>query len=143
MEKFKNCYLCKHCQKLPNSSYSKCNKAEPVSSELIKRPPVKIEQYGKIMGWCDWPYRYDPVWVNSCDWYEGRIPDEKAKSFSLKDTIEPPQRDLSLTLKGRAKFTTMLKPELRQALERIAINKQMSVADVLELIISEYLDLDY
>lgn len=68
-------------------------------------------------------------------------PTTRKKTFTLQDATAPPPRDPGLTVKGRAKFTTMLKPELRQALEHIAHNKQMSVADVLELMIVEYLDL--
>jgi hypothetical protein len=34
----------------------------------------------------------------------------------------------------------MLKPELRQQLETIAQNRATSVADVLEIIVTEYLD---
>jgi hypothetical protein len=63
------------------------------------------------------------------------------KTFTIHDAAEPPAREPGLTGKGRAKFTTMLKPELRQQLERIAQNRQISVADVLETIITEYLDL--
>lgn len=63
------------------------------------------------------------------------------KSFTLQDATEPPNREPGLTAKGRAKFTTMLKPELRQRLERIAQNRQISVADVVETIILEYLDI--
>jgi hypothetical protein len=59
------------------------------------------------------------------------------KTFTLQDATEPPNREPGLTAKGRAKFTTMLKPELRQRLERIAQNRQISVADVLETIITE------
>ena len=70
MSKFKNCYLCKHCERLPNSAYSKCKKIEPVTAEKMRKAPIKLEQYGVLMGWCDWPYRYDPVWVNNCDWFD-------------------------------------------------------------------------
>lgn len=67
----------------------------------------------------------------------GRAP---SKSFSIADAKQPAkEREPGLTAKGRVKFTTMLKPELREHLQNIADNKAISVADVLETIIEEYL----
>jgi hypothetical protein len=63
------------------------------------------------------------------------------KSFTLNDATEPPKPEPGRTAKGRVKFTTMLKPELRNHLEAIAQNRQISVADVLETIVTEYLEL--
>lgn len=70
MEKFKGCYECKYRDELPGSAHSKCTKQDPVRSETIRNKPVELEKYGVMMGWCDWPYNFDPVWVNSCGWYE-------------------------------------------------------------------------
>lgn len=65
----------------------------------------------------------------------------KSKSISLMDAVsEPPKSIPGVTAKGRVKFTTMLNVELRQKLSRIAKNRYESVADVLETIISEYLN---
>ena len=65
----------------------------------------------------------------------------KSKSITLMDAVsEPPNREPGLTAKGRVKFTTMLNVELREKLNRIAKNRHESVADVLEKIISEYLN---
>jgi hypothetical protein len=61
-------------------------------------------------------------------------------AITADDLRTPTERAPGLTNKGRVKFTTMLKPELRQQLETIAQNRATSVADVLEIIVTEYLD---
>jgi hypothetical protein len=64
------------------------------------------------------------------------------KTFSLEETTTPPpDRTPGLTAKGRVKFTTMIKPELRQRLETLAAKNHISTADVLETVILEYFNL--
>lgn len=67
---------------------------------------------------------------------------EKGKTFSSQDT-EPPseEQDPDKTIKGRKKFTTMLHPGLRDKLDNVAKNNQMSIADVLEIVVKEYFGL--
>lgn len=68
-------------------------------------------------------------------------PTPATKSAITADDLRTPvERAPGLTNKGRLKFTTMLKPDLRQQLEIIAQNRTTSVADVLEIIVTEYLD---
>lgn len=43
------------------------------------------------------------------------------------------------TKKGRVKLTTMLHPELREQLETLAKARGITLADVLEIILTEYL----
>lgn len=62
------------------------------------------------------------------------------KSITADDLRPPAERAPGLTNKGRVKFTTMLRPDLRLQLETIAQNRAISVADVLEIIVTEYLD---
>lgn len=64
----------------------------------------------------------------------------KKKTFTAADRRDPgkTKRQPGMTAKGRAKFTTMLKPELRRELERIAQNRTISVADVIEQILNDY-----
>lgn len=64
------------------------------------------------------------------------------KSFSLADTKAGKERKPGLTAKDRAKFTTMLKPELRAMLQAVADNRAISLADVLETILTEYFELN-
>lgn len=68
-------------------------------------------------------------------------PPTTGKPSITADDLRPPEkRSPGRTNKGRVKFTTMLKPELRQQLETIAQNRAISAADVLEIIVTEYLD---
>lgn len=63
------------------------------------------------------------------------------KSFSLSDAKQKRQREPGLTARGRARFTTMLRPDLREKLEAIGSNRGITIADVIETIIEEYLGL--
>lgn len=64
--------------------------------------------------------------------------EEKKPSFTLADAKPPKERAPGLTAKGRAKFTTMLRRDLREQLQNIADNNAISIADVLETVIEEY-----
>jgi len=65
---------------------------------------------------------------------------ERRFSFSLEDATTPaPDKIPGLTAKGRVKFTTMIKPELREKLDTLATKNGISTADVLERVITEYL----
>lgn len=44
-----------------------------------------------------------------------------------------------MTKEGRVRFTTMLKPEIRAALRKIADNTGGSVADVIEAVLEDFL----
>lgn len=66
---------------------------------------------------------------------------KSARSFTLADAKNIKERTPGLTARGRARFTTMLRPDLREKLEAIASNRGISIADVIEVIIEEYLGL--
>jgi hypothetical protein len=63
------------------------------------------------------------------------------RSFTLDDAKRKKERAPGLTARGRARLTTMLRPDLREKLEAIASNRGISIADVIEVIIEEYLGL--
>ena len=62
------------------------------------------------------------------------------KTFNLDDTqpVKQTKRQTGITAKGRAKFTTMLRTDLREKLDNTAKRNHMSIADVLEQVITEY-----
>jgi len=64
-------------------------------------------------------------------------------TFSQKDTVpnKAQQKVEQEDRSKRIKFTTMLKPELREVLQNVANNHNLSLADVLELIIQDYFGL--
>lgn len=61
------------------------------------------------------------------------------KAITAEDLRAPADRAPGLTNKGRARFTTMLRPDLRAQLETIAANRACSLADVIETILVDYL----
>lgn len=64
---------------------------------------------------------------------------DSGKTFSIDDLKQKDiERDPRITSEGRKKFTTMLHPDLRGKLNNVAKNNQMSIADVLEIIVKEY-----
>ena len=66
----------------------------------------------------------------------------KSKTFSVEDTKPPRHKPKpGLTQKNRAKFTTMLRPDLKQKLDHVGKRNGMSIADVLEIVIEEYFEL--
>lgn len=67
---------------------------------------------------------------------------KKSKTFGRHDIQTPTDPPTpGLTAKNRAKFTTMLSPDLREKLDNVAKRNKMSIADVLEIIVKEYFDL--
>lgn len=61
---------------------------------------------------------------------------QAAQRFTLADAKE--QEEEAVNEKGRARFNTTIKPELRDLLQRIAKNNSLTVSDVLEEILIDY-----
>lgn len=61
-----------------------------------------------------------------------------SKRFTLADAKE---KDETVNEKGRVRFNTTIKPELRDMLQRIAKNNGMTVSDVMEEIMVDYFGL--
>lgn len=68
-----------------------------------------------------------------------REPKVKASDqlFSLTDA-KAIKEEQQLTNKGRKKFTTMIRPELKELLLRIAKNKGLTIPDVVEGVLLDY-----
>jgi len=66
---------------------------------------------------------------------------DSKKTFSIDDTqpVKQSRQAQGITAKGRAKFTTMLRTDLREKLDNIARRNNITIADTLEQIIIEYL----
>ncbi len=57
-----NCYTCKHRRDLSGSCHSYCNN---MAANAEGQP------HGIKNGWFSWPWNFDPVWLVSCDGWEG------------------------------------------------------------------------
>lgn len=60
--------------------------------------------------------------------------------FSLTDA-KAIEDEPQLTNKGRKKFTTMIRPELKELLLRIAKNKGLTIPDVVEGVLLDYFNI--
>lgn len=60
--------------------------------------------------------------------------------FSLTDA-KAIKEEAQLTHKGRKKFTTMIRPELKEMLLRIAKNKGLTIPDVVEGVLLDYFNI--
>mgnify|MGYP001562958622 CR=1 FL=1 len=89
-----DCYKCKYRGGVPGSCHSSCHhpkvEAEPKNnlSELMsllgggrslplgmmneskKELNIKCNSHGLNSGWFNWPYNFDPVWLENCDGFE-------------------------------------------------------------------------
>ena len=67
-----NCYKCKYRRDLSGDAHSKC-----VARLIFKKEiSVKGNLIGIRRGWFNYPFNFDPTWLEECDGFE-RI--EKAK----------------------------------------------------------------
>lgn len=58
-----NCYKCKYRKEIMGDAHSECTNREA---------NVEGYAYGIHRGWFFWPYNFDPVWLVSCNGFEGR-----------------------------------------------------------------------
>lgn len=86
-----NCYHCKHRRDIPGDAHSRCvhpsigetnsmdavsaifasvGRAEPVISEKARELNVKGNALGIRRGWFNWPFNFDPTWLQSCDGFD-------------------------------------------------------------------------
>ena len=100
-----NCWSCKWVRTVPGSAHRRC--AHPKLAafyELLEKQPmlelglmlgsvgrgptmtasqnplnVRGDPQGIAHGWFNWPYEYDPTWLENCDGYEAKEKVEAAK----------------------------------------------------------------
>lgn len=92
-----NCHTCKWRRNVPGSAHSRCGhpEVEKVSSgkdgsllylfasfaSVERMPPMMLESklnirgdpYGISNGWFNWPWNFDPTWLENCDGYEKQV----------------------------------------------------------------------
>ena len=57
------CYDCKFRASIAGDAHSRC---------INTTAKVAGNEYGKRSGWFWWPHNFDPVWLESCDSFEGK-----------------------------------------------------------------------
>jgi len=93
-----DCYKCRHRRDLPGDRHSRC--AHPKAGGEATDPfgemmamfasvgrgasvigagaielGIKASPHGMINGWFNWPFNFDPVWLEGCDGFERRDDD--------------------------------------------------------------------
>lgn len=69
-----NCYDCIHRRNLAGDCHSACSHPKANISFLVGvGNPLGItgNAHGIRSGWFMWPMNYDPVWLDSCNGFEG------------------------------------------------------------------------
>lgn len=66
---------------------------------------------------------------------------ETVDAAELNTTATPAAAAAKATSAGRVPFTTMIRPQVRAALLKVANNNGCSMADVLETVVCEYFDI--
>lgn len=66
------------------------------------------------------------------------------KTYNLTNNTrrKPLKNKKEVNSKGRTPFTTMIRPELRDALDTVAYNNRETVADVLNTVLCEYFGIE-
>lgn len=94
MDKEKNCYNCEYRGTIPGDAHSCCKhpdlkevindplaglmamfasvgRIQPIDVRaLYKNFNIKLNPHGVKMGWAQWPFNYDPVWLENCDGFK-------------------------------------------------------------------------
>ncbi len=85
-----DCYKCVHRGTLPGSAHSKCihpsmkaANEDPLGKLIgifgkragnisLDQNPINVtgDDHGKRHGWFNWPWNFDPTWLESCDGFE-------------------------------------------------------------------------
>lgn len=69
-----NCYECVHRGEVPGSCHSSCKRTKPTK--------VKGNEHGIKSGWFNYPFNFDPVWLEKCDGFEGKSKQSASQSAS-------------------------------------------------------------
>ena len=97
MSKHSLCYQCKHRGGVPGSAHSSCRHPDikPTDDPLIKlisllgggvgidfdtasKFGIKANAHGIRSGWFNWPWNFDPVWLDACEKFDTRKEQDNA-----------------------------------------------------------------
>ena len=74
-----NCYTCIYRKDLIWSAHSECK--HPLwyyeLATNFKFLGIKLNPHGVKCGWADWPFDFDPVWLDSCNGFKKLTKKEK------------------------------------------------------------------
>ena len=68
-----DCYTCKHRGTLPGDAHSTCKQAlheySNRNADNTVNIRVSLDPHGVRNGWANWPFNFDPIWIESCNSY--------------------------------------------------------------------------
>ncbi len=73
------CYTCVHRGTVPGSCHSSCKwayKHDVSAGDAKGRLHIEYDERGWVGGWFNWPYDFDPVWLDRCDGFEPKTKTE-------------------------------------------------------------------
>jgi hypothetical protein len=71
-----DCYQCKWRRDLSGNTHSRCCHPDLGAGNITKyldagkRFNIKANQHGVKKGWFQWPFNYDPIWLENCDEFQ-------------------------------------------------------------------------
>lgn len=96
-----DCYKCIHVGEVPGSVHKSCKHpkagggpagmgalailasvgrvAPVINLDSAEALNIRADAWGIKKGWFNWPYNFDPVWLQRCDGFEARPPKIKQK----------------------------------------------------------------
>ena len=86
-----DCHSCKHSASIPGDCHLKCIHPETkhiwdvelsdflslIGKQVTFAYPVdsmdiKLNDHGYKNGWANWPFNYDPIWLDNCNKFESK-----------------------------------------------------------------------
>src|SRR3972149_3166222 len=69
-----DCYKCQHRSDLSGDAHSSCSNRDAQVIGYL---------HGYKHGWFDWPYNFDPVWLEFCDGFKGKEDKEGGSNMEI------------------------------------------------------------
>jgi hypothetical protein len=86
------CYNCKHRCNIPGDAHSRCShpetktddnplqniigmlasvgRVDPQIGTASSKLNIQANEHGIKSGWFNWPWNFDPIWLENCDGFE-------------------------------------------------------------------------
>jgi len=110
----KKCYTCIFKNTVPGSTHSSCSKKNAI---------INADNHGIKNGWANWPWDFDPIWINSCDSYYN-----KEKTLFL-DNTEDLKRQLMIQIFYQRKKIDFILEDLQISFQKMQENNLKILID--------------
>ena len=66
-----NCYKCEYPMEQILATFASVGRMPAIMKDT-KKLNIKGNPYGIRSGWFNWPYNFDPVWLENCNGFKGK-----------------------------------------------------------------------